>query len=246
MAIPQVPLRRTRNPTLPHLGQLEEWLRSYRPQELFDETGRLQPQLAALAAERGAPHERQPARNGGVLLTISICPTSAGTPPKSSSPGTPWRATRVLGRFAPRRDGRQPDAANFRVFGPDETASNRLDALFEVTGRTWMADSYAGDDEWLTPKVGSPRSSSSVSARACQGVPADRPARPRDPAEAAHGLAWLGVTIDDDANQATNEGDRDISLINSPVRTLVVHAREDLQIARECRQVMASQDRGEV
>ena len=65
-------------------------------------------------------------------------------------------------------------------------------------------------------------------------------------AEAAHGLAWLGVTIDDDANQATNEGDRDISLLNSPVRTLVVHAREDLQIARECRQVMASQDRGEV
>ena len=136
----QVPLAETKtNPD--HLGQLEEWLRSYRPQELFDETGRLQPQLAALAPDGERRMSANPHANGGVLLRDLRLPDFRRYATEVFKPGdATGEATRVLGRFLRDVMAANQDAANFRVFGPDETASNRLDALFEVTGRTWMAD----------------------------------------------------------------------------------------------------------
>ena len=128
-----------------HLAQLEEWLRSYRPEELFDEGGVLRPELAALAPEGERRMGANPHANGGVLLRPLELPdfrdyaVEVPTPARTSS-----EPTRVLGAFLRDVVRRNPDS--FRVFGPDETASNRLSALFEATDRAWMAERKPADD----------------------------------------------------------------------------------------------------
>jgi xylulose-5-phosphate/fructose-6-phosphate phosphoketolase len=130
-----------------HLRLLESWLKSYRPDELFDANGAPHSELRALApsASRcmGANHHT----NGGVLLKdlqLPECSAYAIDVPKPGSVRA--EPTRVMGQFLRDVMKMNSHAHNFRVFGPDETASNRLDALFEVTNRAWMAERLAEDD----------------------------------------------------------------------------------------------------
>ncbi len=163
----QVPLAGTRtNPA--HLRQLEEWMRSYRPDELFDGDGRLRPELAALAPAGPRRMGANPHANGGLLLRDLRLPDFRRYAVDVPHPGTgEAEATRVLGRFLRDVMAENAGAANFRVFGPDETASNRLDPLFEVTGRTWMGASYPDDDEQLSPDG---RVTEVLSEHLCQGM----------------------------------------------------------------------------
>ncbi len=129
-----------------HLRLLETWLKSYRPEELFDVNGTPRSELRALApsASRcmGANHH-----TSGVLLKDLQLPECIAYAIDVSKPGS-VRAepTRVMGQFLRDVMKMNAHARNFRVFGPDETASNRLDALFEVTDRTWLAEHHAEDD----------------------------------------------------------------------------------------------------
>ena len=147
----QVPLDHVReNPE--HLRMLEAWMRSYRPQELFDPDGRVIPELAALAPVGERRMGSNPNANGGRLLNELRLPDFHDYAVEVTRPGTTTaEATRVLGRFLRDVMRDNEDRAHFRVFGPDETASNRLDALFEVTGRTWLGESFPYDDEHLSP-----------------------------------------------------------------------------------------------
>jgi xylulose-5-phosphate/fructose-6-phosphate phosphoketolase len=130
-----------------HLALLEAWLRSYRPEELFDETGALVPELAALAPSGSRRMGANPHANGGLLLRDLVMPDFRAYAVEVPRPGAvDGEATRVLGRML--RDVMLANAepGNFRVMGPDETASNRLDALFEVTGRAWQGEILASDE----------------------------------------------------------------------------------------------------
>ena len=134
-----------------HVRLLEQWMRSYRPQELFDERGRLRPELAELAPRGDRRMSANPHTNGGILLKDLRVPDFRGYAVDVPRPGVAVaEATRVQGTFL--RDVMRLNAAsrNFRVFGPDETASNRWNALFEVTDRTWMAETVK-TDEHLSP-----------------------------------------------------------------------------------------------
>ncbi|MDX2272178.1 MAG: phosphoketolase family protein [Cyanobacteriota bacterium] len=130
-----------------HVQLLENWMKSYKPEELFDEEGKLRPQLAALAPQGERRMGSNPHANGGLLLKDLRMPDFRDYALSVAQPGTTTaEATRVMGRFL--RDVMTLNQAsrNFRVMGPDETASNRLDALFEVTNRTWMAEQLPEDD----------------------------------------------------------------------------------------------------
>ncbi len=130
-----------------HLALLEEWMRSYRPEELFDESGALVPELAALAPRGTRRMSANPHANGGLLLRDLVMPDIRDHAVEVSAPGAvDGEATRVLGgllRDVMRLNARE---ANFRVMGPDETSSNRLDALFEVTDRMSSAIVLPSDD----------------------------------------------------------------------------------------------------
>ncbi|HEX8975248.1 MAG TPA: phosphoketolase family protein [Solirubrobacteraceae bacterium] len=140
----QVPLARVREDP-EHLAQLEAWLLSYRPAELFDERGALRAELAALAPPPELRMSASPHANGGRLLRDLELPDFRDYAVEVPHPAARTsEATRVLGRFL--RDVTRLNPDTFRVMGPDETASNRLTALFEVTGRTWEAERLAGDD----------------------------------------------------------------------------------------------------
>jgi xylulose-5-phosphate/fructose-6-phosphate phosphoketolase len=144
----QVPLADTRN-NGDHRRQLEEWMRSYRPEELFDDNGALVPELRALAPVGDRRMSANPHANGGLLLRELSLPDFRDYGVAVESPArTSSEATRVLGRFL--ADVVQANPDNFRVFGPDETASNRLDDLFSVTDRQWEAEILA-TDEHLAP-----------------------------------------------------------------------------------------------
>jgi xylulose-5-phosphate/fructose-6-phosphate phosphoketolase len=132
-----------------HLRQLEGWLRSYRPEELFDQQGRLKPELAALAPSGERRMGANPHANGGMLLRDLRMPDFtdyAVDVPKRGIAGI--GDTHVLGRFL--RDVLKLNAEqrNFRIFGPDETMSNGLEAVFEATNRQWLA-ATADNDEFL-------------------------------------------------------------------------------------------------
>ncbi len=149
-----------------HVRLLEQWMKSYRAEELFDERGALVPDLARLAPEGPRRMSANAHANGGLLLQDLALPSFEDYAVTVPSPGTVvGEATRVLGRFL--RDVMQGnlERRNFRVFGPDETTSNRLDALFEVTDRTWMADRVP-DDEQLSPDG---RVMEILSEHTCQG-----------------------------------------------------------------------------
>ncbi len=140
----QVPLSAVRtNPE--HLAQLQEWLASYRPDELFDADGRLRREIAALAPDAARRMSANPHANGGLLLRPLDLPdfrSYAVDVPKPAS--TFSEATRVLGGWL--RDVTRANPATFRLFGPDEVASNRLGAVFEATDRAWQAEIRPGDD----------------------------------------------------------------------------------------------------
>jgi xylulose-5-phosphate/fructose-6-phosphate phosphoketolase len=134
----QVPIADFKNPE--HLKQLEEWMRSYRPQELFDENGKFREELAALAPTGRRRMGTNPHANGGEFLVPLLMPHFREYAVDVTSPGgAKAEDTRVLGRFL--RDVMKLNMAsrNFRLFGPDETASNRLDAVYEASPKEWMA-----------------------------------------------------------------------------------------------------------
>jgi xylulose-5-phosphate/fructose-6-phosphate phosphoketolase len=147
-----------------HRAQLEAWLRSYRPEELFDGNGALRADLAALAPVGDRRMRASPHANGGALLTELLLPDSRDyavdvTPPATATS----EATRVTGQFL--RDVVRRNPRTFRVMGPDETASNRLSALFEATDRAWDAETVPGDDH-LAPDG---RVMEVLSEHLCQG-----------------------------------------------------------------------------
>jgi xylulose-5-phosphate/fructose-6-phosphate phosphoketolase len=142
----QVPLSQPAdNPE--HLLMLEEWMRSYKPEELFDEQGKLRAELAELAPKRERRMGANPHANGGLLLKELKLPDYREYAVSVPTPGTvEAEATRVLGRFLRDVMKLNMDRHNFRVVGPDETSSNRLDALFEVTDRVWIAKTLPTDE----------------------------------------------------------------------------------------------------
>jgi xylulose-5-phosphate/fructose-6-phosphate phosphoketolase len=142
----QVPLAEVR--TRPeHLRMLEEWMKSYRSEELFDETGRLVPELAKLAPEGERRMGANPYANGGILLRDLRMPDFRDYAVQVTGPGTmKAEATRIMGGFIRDVMKLNWDRRNFRVVGPDETASNRLTRLFEITDRVSTAEILKTDD----------------------------------------------------------------------------------------------------
>ncbi len=130
-----------------HLALLERWMKSYRPEELFDDDGRLRPSLRELAPKGLRRMGANPHANGGLLLQDLTLPDFRDFAVPVARPGqNTAEATAVMGKFL--RDVMKLNlgSRNFRVFGPDETASNRLGALFEVTDRSWVAERLPDDD----------------------------------------------------------------------------------------------------
>jgi len=149
-----------------HIGLLEDWLRSYRPEELFDAAGALRPEIAALAPRAARRMSANPHANGGLLLKDLVMPSFRAHAVAVEAPGaTDAEATRVAGGFLREVMRLNADAGNFRVMGPDETASNRLGALFEVTTRTTTARILPADDH-LSPDG---RVMEVLSEHLCQG-----------------------------------------------------------------------------
>ena len=161
----QVPLAETRrNPA--HRKQLEEWLRSYRPEELFDEAGRLRPEIAALAPVGERRMGANPHANGGLLMRPLRLPEFREYAVQVDGPGkVVGEATRVLGTYLRDVVALNATSRNFRVVGPDETASNRLDAVFEKTDRAWM-EPILPEDVHLAPEG---RVLEVLSEHLCQG-----------------------------------------------------------------------------
>jgi len=159
----QVPLAETRtNPV--HRDQLEQWMRSYRPEEFFDPAGRLLPELQALAPRGDRRMSANPHANGGRLLRDLALPDFRDYAVPVTRPATQTsEATRVLGVFLRDVIANNPD--RFRLVGPDETVSNRLTAVFETTDRTWDAATLPGDDH-LAPDG---RVMEILSEHLCQG-----------------------------------------------------------------------------
>jgi len=134
-----------------HLAQLESWMKSYRPQELFDERGRLRPELAALAPQGARRMGANPHANGGILLRDLRMPDFRDYAAAVPEPGAGGIGdTHVLGPFLRDVIKLNLEQRNFRLFGPDETLSNGLEAVFEVTSRQWDAATVA-NDEFLAP-----------------------------------------------------------------------------------------------
>src|SRR5437870_4192026 len=122
-----------------HVKILEDWMRSYRPEEIFDESGKLVPGLAALAPKGNRRMSANPHANGGLLLRDLVMPDFRKYAAPVTKPGTEFaESTRVLGKFLRDVMKLNADAKNFRVVGPDENASNRLEALYETTDKAWM------------------------------------------------------------------------------------------------------------
>ena len=161
----QVPLAQiAKNPE--HLKQLEEWMRNYRPEALFDEHGKLIPELAELAPKGERRMGANPHANGGLLTRDLKMPDFRDYAVEVPKPGqVRGEATRIMGRFLRDVMKLNSEHRNFRVFGPDETASNRLDALFEITDRAWMGKTIP-EDEHLGPHG---RVMEILSEHTCQG-----------------------------------------------------------------------------
>jgi xylulose-5-phosphate/fructose-6-phosphate phosphoketolase len=134
-----------------HIKILEDWMRSYRPEELFDRNGKFIAELAELAPKGNRRMGANPQANGGILMRDLIMPDFRKYAVAVSRPGTEYaEATRVMGTLLRDVMKLNAGAKNFRVFGPDETASNRLEKLFEVTPKEWM-EPILPVDENLSP-----------------------------------------------------------------------------------------------
>jgi xylulose-5-phosphate/fructose-6-phosphate phosphoketolase len=149
-----------------HVKVLERWMKSYKPEELFDANGRLKPELRELAPQGTRRMSANPHTNGGVLLRELRLPDFRDFAVKVPKPGTVLaEATRVMGDFLAATMRMNADTRNFRLFGPDETASNRLGAVLDVTPRTWVAERLPEDDH-LSPDG---RVMEILSETTCQG-----------------------------------------------------------------------------
>ncbi|HTV84653.1 MAG TPA: phosphoketolase family protein [Dyella sp.] len=141
----QVPLAQFDKPG--HIEQLAAWMKSYQPQDLFDENGQLHHELAALAPTGHRRMGANPHANGGELLKPLDMPHFRDHAVRVREPGSAEaESTRVLGNFLREVMRLNLESRNFRLFGPDETASNRLDAVYEVSGKEWMAVIAPVDD----------------------------------------------------------------------------------------------------
>ena len=149
-----------------HVQLLERWMKSYRPDELFDANGAPRPELTGLAPQGMRRMGANPHANGGLLLRDLRLPDFRDYAVAVPQPGAVLaEATRVLGGYLRDVMRQNLDSRNFRVFGPDETASNRLGALFEVTDKVWLAEREP-DDEHLSPGG---RVMEILSEHTCQG-----------------------------------------------------------------------------
>ncbi|RAM49993.1 MAG: phosphoketolase [Hapalosiphonaceae cyanobacterium JJU2] len=149
-----------------HLKLLEEWMQSYKPQELFDENGKLHPELAELAPQGHQRMGDNPHANGGILLRDLKIPEFRDYAVDVSKPGTNIaEATKVMGKFLRDVMRENLQSQNFRIFGPDETESNRLGAALEATDRAWVAE-ILPEDEHLSPNG---RVMEILSETTCQG-----------------------------------------------------------------------------
>ncbi len=163
----QVPLLNTRTDRQ-HLRKLEQWMRSYRPEELFDDSGRPGADLLELAPVGDKRMSAQPYANGGRLLQQLRLPSwmdycvAVEQPAKATH-----EPTRVLGSFLRDVMRMNLEAGNFRIFGPDETESNRLSGVLEVTGKTWEAEKLP--DEWDSLLSRDGRVMEVLSEHTCQG-----------------------------------------------------------------------------
>jgi xylulose-5-phosphate/fructose-6-phosphate phosphoketolase len=161
----QVPLASARD-TDEHLKVLEGWLQSYRPEELFDENGSVREDILALAPQGPLRMSDNPHGNGGLLLKDLRLPDFRDFAVDVPVPGgSISEATRVLGQYLTEVIRRNPD--NFRIFGPDETASNRLQAVFEVTDKQWNAEYLPTDADDHLARAG--RVMEMLSEHQCQG-----------------------------------------------------------------------------
>jgi len=161
----QVPIANVRGDA-GHLKLLENWMRSYEPAKLFDESGRLRPELQALAPAGRRRMGSNPVANGGLLKRELKLPDFRSYAVAVPAPGGAiGEATRALGAFLADVLRLNAEARNFRIVGPDETASNRLDAVFDVTERVWM-ERIEPDDVHLAPNG---RVMEVLSEHLCQG-----------------------------------------------------------------------------
>jgi len=143
----QIPLSVSASAPPDHLKMLEDWLKSYRPEELFDETGKLNADLEELAPKGDRRMGANPNANGGQLLRNLHMPDFKDYEVQVTTPGTQGEGdTYVSGRFLRDVIKKNQDKRNFRLFGPDETASNRLDIVFEATNRQWVAPVICSDE----------------------------------------------------------------------------------------------------
>ena len=179
----QVPIADVKsNPA--HLKLLEDWMRSYSPEELFDANGAPVPELRALAPEGERRMGANPHANGGLLRKALRLPDLRDYALAVESPGPKSRPdnTRPLGAYL--RDVMRENPNNFRVFGPDENTSNKLDAIYEASGKFWIAERFPEDDDGAELDAGRPGHRDALRAHArrhARGLSADRP--PRLPVE---------------------------------------------------------------
>jgi xylulose-5-phosphate/fructose-6-phosphate phosphoketolase len=149
-----------------HLAVLEDWLKSYHQEELFDDDGKLIEELSELAPKGERRMGSNPHANGGLLLKDLLMPEFRDYTVSVSKPGTETaESTKVLGAFLRDVMKQNLEHANFRVFGPDETASNRLDAVYQATDKVWM-EPVLPVDEHLSPNG---RVMEVLSEHMCQG-----------------------------------------------------------------------------
>lgn len=149
-----------------HVQLLEEWMKSYHPEELFDDQGRLLPELVELAPQGKQRMGDNPHANGGILLRDLKMPDFRDYAVEVPQPGTVVvESTRIMGKFLRDVMRFNTESQNFRLFGPDETASNRLSDVFDASDRTWVADIFPYDDH-LSP---SGRVMEVLSEHTCQG-----------------------------------------------------------------------------
>src|SRR5215469_7235554 len=141
----QVPVADLQEPE--HLKILEDWMKSYRPEELFDESGKIHPDIAATAPAGDRRMGSNPHANGGLLMKALLLPDFRRYAVEVAKPGAKTaESTRVLGTFLRDVFALNRASRNFRVFGPDETDSNRLDAIYEVSKKLWMEPMLPTDE----------------------------------------------------------------------------------------------------
>ncbi len=149
-----------------HIKTLEQWLKSYQPEQLFDNDGQLRKEIATLAPKGQQRMGSNPHANGGLILRDLQLPDYRNYAVSVSSPGaTIAESTRKMGEYLRDVMSLNQQFNNFRVMGPDETNSNRLGALFDVTNRSWMADTFDYDDHLATDG----RVMEILSEHTCQG-----------------------------------------------------------------------------